>query len=417
MKFHRCILACILFVPAMLVGQAPGINGEIRSRIEYRDGFRKPLADTLRPATVGSLRTRIQFDYSYDRIKTKIILQDARIYGQTGPADTRNSLGVYEAWGSYALTPHLSFTIGRQGIEYDDIRLFTLANWSQTGRAHDMALLKYESPSLFNLHVGGAWNNSGDDESETVYAVEKSYKSLAYVWFGKSLRWWNVSAIWINDAFDMPAHDYGVGGAMRRSFRNTLGGNIGLGDEAYPASLYATGYYQFGHDVYGAMLDAYLLAVNIKYREDAWNVVAGADYFSGSTPEDIRNGKNRTFNKLYGSNNSFNGMMEYWITPPVEGLCDLYGAVTVRLFPGFDANAAFHSFSTVKHLPGTDKKNIGAETDLTLNYALSPQLSLQGGWSVYFGNAGTDLLKGPDTRFPHWGYVMLTFKPQLTPAK
>ncbi|MDR1344774.1 MAG: alginate export family protein [Tannerellaceae bacterium] len=420
MKNYRRILAflILILIPAALAlrGQTIGMNGEIRSRIEYRDGFRKPLADTLQPATIASLRTRIQLDYSSEKIKTKIILQDARIYGQTGTTDTRNSLGIYEAWGSYSVTPHFSVTLGRQGLEYDDKRLFTVANWSYTGRAHDMLLLKYESPDLFDIHAGVARNNDGDNESETLYTVEKNYKALTYIWLGKSFRQWNISAIWINDAFDR-ANDTGslTDGKI---FRNTIGGNLGLGNETHPLSLYATGYYQFGRDMQDMTLDAYLLAMNVKYQPSvAWNVIAGVDYFSGSAAEDIRDNKNKTFNKLYGSNNSFNGMMEYWTTPPVQGLCDLYGAITISLLPGFDANASFHSFALVRQLDGTNKKNIGAETDLTLNYSLSQQLSLQAGWSVYFKNRQTDILKGADTRSPHWGYVMLTFKPQWIPTK
>ncbi|MDR1937946.1 MAG: alginate export family protein [Tannerellaceae bacterium] len=399
-----CVTASSLLLwAAPLFGQKVGINGEIRSRIEYRDGFRKPLADTLNGAMVGSLRTRIQLDYAHEKTKAKITLQDARIYGQTGTNDTRNSLGIYEAWGSYAVTPCFSITLGRQAIEYDDKRLLTVSNWSNTGNAHDLLLLKYESPGQFKLHLGGAWNNSGDNDYEQAYTLARSYKALTYIWFGKSLGKLDFSAIWLNDVFDYGEPD--TGGTGKKAFRNTLGGNLGLKRKELPFSFYATGYYQFGHDPKNNPLDACLLALNTQYQfAGAWTLAAGVDYFS------------KNFNKLYGSNHSFNGSMEYWTTLPAQGLCDLYGSLTFRPSPKFDINAAFHTFSPAEKLPGTDKKNIGSEIDLTANYTVSPQLSIQGGWSAYFKTRQTDILKSQTaitTHFPQWAYIMLVFKPRF----
>jgi hypothetical protein len=402
-KTTSCFTALFLVLcAAPLWGQQIGINGEIRSRIEYRDGFRKPLADTLDAAAVGSLRTRIQLDYAHEKIKAKISLQDARIYGQTGVSDTRNSLGVYEAWGSYAFTPAFSITLGRQPIEYDDKRLLTVSNWSQTGNAHDLLLLKYESPGCFKLHLGSAWNNGGDNEYEKVYAVSKSYKALTYIWFGKQAGWFDLSALWLNDVFDYGEAETETG---KKAFRHTLGGNLGLQRKNLPFSFYATAYYQFGHDPHNHPLDAWLLALNTAYRfTEAWTLKAGVDYFS------------KNFNKLYGSNHSFNGSMEYWTSLPAQGLCDVYGSLTFRPVPRFDINATVHTFALTENLPETGRKNLGAEADLTANYAVSPQLSIQGGWSVYFKTRQTDVLKaqtGTGAHFPQWAYIMLTFKPQF----
>ncbi|MDR2810871.1 MAG: alginate export family protein [Tannerellaceae bacterium] len=403
----------LLVCSAPLPGQDVGIDGEIRSRIEYREGFHKPLADTLQGAAIASLRTRIQLNYAHEKIQTRIILQDTRIYGQAGTNDTRNSLGVFEAWGSYLLTPDLSVTLGRQAIEYDDKRLLTASNWSNTGNAHDLILLKYESPHRFNLHWGGAWNNNGDNEYEKTYNVSRSYKALTFVWFGKSFAPWNFSAIWLNDVFNYGTTDADSG---RKSFRHTLGGNLEMKKKELPFSFYATAYYQFGHDPTNTPLDAYLLALNVQYKfSDAWDIKAGVDYFSGSTPEE-RKDRNRTFNKLYGGNNLFNGMMEYWTTLPEQGLCELYGGATFRTGSKFDINLTFRSFSVTEALAETNRKHIGSEIDLTAHYIISPQLSLQGGWSIYFRNRQTDLLKtqtGINTHFPQWGYVMVSFKPRF----
>ncbi|MDR1918778.1 MAG: alginate export family protein [Tannerellaceae bacterium] len=400
-KNSLVMLCCLLSCCATSWGQTAGIKGDIRSRIEYRDGFKKPLADTLSGATIGSLRTRIHLDYAQEKIKAKVTLQDARIYGQTGVNDTRNSLGVYEAWGSYALTPHFSISLGRQAVEYDDKRLLTVSNWSQTGNAHDLLLLKYESP-LFKLHLGGAWNQNGENEYEKTYALARSYKALTFLWYGKTIGSLDFSAIWLNDVFN-----YGETEAEtdKKAFRNTLGGNLGLKRKELPFSFYATGYYQFGHDPKNQPLDAFLLALNTGYKfTQAWSLTAGVDYYSPN------------FNKLYGSNHSFNGSMEYWTSLPAQGLCDLYGGLSFRPGSKWDLNLMFHAFSLAENLPTTAQKSLGQEIDLTANYILSPQLSLQGGWSAYFKTPQTDRLKnqtGINTHFPQWVYIMLTFKPQF----
>ncbi|MDR2388912.1 MAG: alginate export family protein [Tannerellaceae bacterium] len=416
-KKSACLLFVALLFPAgfaPLSGQTVEIDGEIRSRMEYREGFRQPLADTLAGSTIASLRTRLRLNYDAGKTKARITLQDARIYGQTGTNDTRNSLGLFEAWGSYLLTSDFSATLGRQAIEYDDKRLLTVSNWSQTGSAHDMLLMKYEPANRFKLHWGGAWNHSGDDAYEQPYNVARSYKALTFVWFGKSFEPGDFSAIWLNDVFNYSPTDTETG---KKSFRHTLGGNLRLKKDGIPFSLYTTAYYQFGHDPANAPLDACLLAANAQYRcSEAWSIKTGIDYFSGSTPEERQKGKNKTFNKLYGSNNSFNGMMEYWTTLPEQGLLELYGVITCQSGRVFDINVAFRSFALTESLAETKQRGIGSEIDLTLHYTLWSDLTLQGGWSVYFRNRQTDLLKaqtGLHTHFPQWGYVMVTFKPQF----
>ncbi|MDR1644841.1 MAG: alginate export family protein [Tannerellaceae bacterium] len=408
------LIACLFLVWApSLSGQTSVIDGEIRSRTEYRDGFRYPLTVDVKPAMISSLRTRLRFDYTDEKLATSVILQDSRIYGQTGTNDTRNSLGIYEAWGRYALTPDLSITLGRQAIEYDDKRLLTVSNWSHTGSAHDLVLVRYES-HLFKLHWGGAWNNSGDDEYDKLYKVTKSYKALSFVWFAKTFGPLNLSAIWIGDGFQQGKTD----AVTWKTFRNTVGGNLELADQGIrPFSFYATAYYQFGRDPRNAVLDAHLLALKTSFSPfRQWSLRAGVDYLSGSTSAEISQGRNGTFNKLYGSNNSFNGKMEYWTTPPVQGLFNWYAGIIFHPGRKFDADIIFHSFSVAEPFSATAKKNIGTELDLTARYIISPQLALQGGWSLYFRNRQTALLKEgifSNVRFPQWGYLMVTLKPRF----
>ncbi|KAA6336296.1 hypothetical protein EZS27_015539 [termite gut metagenome] len=421
--------------------QGVSIDAEVRSRAEYRDGFQKPLATGkgVDGAYVNNLRTKLNLLYDYEGVKSKISLQDTRTYGSTTVKDTGGKLGVLEAWGEYNFTPAFSFVLGRQALEYDDKRLFSASNWSNAQQAHDLLLLKYVAGD-FTAHFGSAWNNRTDDQTRIFYDVASSYKALNYLWLTKPVGPVAISVIWVNDLYETSktTEDNKVK-IDKKIHRNTVGANANLSDKNNPFSLYATAYYQFGYDnstndnlnnsllqgksSQGNSLSAYLVALKAQYKfSPQWSALAGADLYSGSK-NDIEAGKSNTFNKLYGTNHAFNGSIEYWSTLPKQGLLDVFAGATGKFTPKFDINATFHFFTTAQEIsvaPGAEKvgKGLGSELDLTANYTLSKQLAVQGGWSTYFTNKGTEALKNvSDTRFPQWAYIQLTFKPSFFSQK
>lgn len=389
------------------------IDGEIRTRTEMRDGMKSPVPDSLNGALVTNMRSRLSLSYAANNLTAKVTLQDTRTFGQTAPGSVEtNSTGIYEAWGEYLFAPGMSFKIGRQAIEYDDKRLFSAGNWSNTGIAHDLLLLKYTSND-FKLNIGSAWNNSSDVKVESAYNV--TYKTMSYLWMTKSIGKIGVSAIWVNDGFQK-----GTTPTLLKelTFRNTAGGNIWLNAADVPINFYGTAYVQFGHDPKNKQLNAYLLAG--KVQEDIMPSLAltlGEDYYSGSSATLAAN-KDNTFNKLYGVNHSFNGSMEYWTTPPVQGLSDTYLKVDTKPFAGFITDVTFHKFYLVKQ-PKKGNKNLGSELDLTLTYPLSSQVSLQGGYSTYFTTNAVNIAKNITTssRTPQWVFVMISFKPTFLASR
>jgi len=398
------LTVAVIISAGALQAQNLKTDGEIRTRAEYRDGFKSPLADTLNPTAVTALRTRINLNFADEKVAAKVTLQDVRAYGQTDTKNTGNGLGVFEAWGSYKFTPDFSLSLGRQAIEYDDKRIFSASNWSN-GNAHDLALFKYENSSLFKLHAGVAFNNSSaDDLFEKPYTL--TYKHLTYLWFAKSVGKIDLSALYVNDALEYDATD-----ADKKAYRNTMGANAALKKKDIPLSFLATAYYQFGHDSKNKELSAYLLAFNAAYKIiEPLSVALGTDLYSGTAVDETE--KSTSFNKLYGTNHSFNGSMEYWTTPPAQGLVDIFGGLTYKPNKKFDVNATFHAFSLAEK-PATGDKGLGSEVDITANYAIAPQLALQGGYSVYFKTDQTDVIKktaNVDTRFPQWAYIQLTYK-------
>lgn len=405
-KYFFLLFILYIFFGFQLSAQTVKVDGEIRSRAEYRDGFREPLADTLNPSYVNNLRTKLNLQYESDDIRAKISLIDSRVYGGTDISKTGDGLGVLEAWGEYHINSKLSFALGRQGLEYDDKRLFSYNNWSNTPGAHDMLLLKYEADG-FSIHLGTAYNNAGDS-SQFLAPYKLAYKTLNYIWLNKKIEHVSFSALWVNDSFER-----GNVGAIHKSYRNTIGGNIWSTNQLNTFTFRASGYYQFGHDKSDKSLNSYLLSINIQQKiSRKWFLIEGADVISGSE-YNINENKNKTFTKLYGTNHAFNGSIEYWSTLPNQGLIDLYLGTVVKFSSRFDANLTFHKFSTTLNTE-ENKKNLGSEIDITANYNLSKHCSIQGGWSTYFATSLTDIIKKKEsvnTRFPQWAYIQISFKP------
>jgi len=160
-----------------------------------------------------------------------------------------------------------------------------------------------------------------------------------------------------------------------------------------------------------------MAAVKLNYKlSPVFTASLGTDYLSGD--DNKTDGKQKNFRKLYGSNHSFNGSMEYWSTPLSAGLLDYYGSVNAKVSKTTSIEGAFHVFSSSKDMASNSQnigKSLGSELDLCLNYKLNEWSKLQVGWSTYFANDNTRMAKGmtadAKTRFPQWGYVMLTVSP------
>lgn len=418
-KFLGCLLICLLSGFFSAKGQTT-IDAEFRPKTEFRQGFSQPLLDGTKPGFLTTQRTRLNFNYKGGIVSGKITLQDARIFGETDtkqPATaTTGSIGVYEVWAEMLLYSGTSLKIGRQGVQFEDGRLFSLSPWSLTGNAHDLAQLHYVAPGL-DIQLGYAFNNQKVYNADTsYYSISKMYKELEFLHITKTLaKGLDLSLLGVDEAFMKSKTDRSL------YHRYTTGGTLQLKNEKNPLGFLATGYYQFGKSAPTVDLDAYLLAIKGTYAfNDRVTGILGADYYSGSGATLVAT-KTNTFNKLpYGVNHSFNGYMEYWATLPKGGLFNYFGGATLKLNKRLSSDITYYGFKLAKGMKsGTTEigKNIGSELDVVLNYKFSAETAIQFAWCTYFETDGTKLLKyksaAADTRFPQFAYVMLTIKPQL----
>lgn len=396
------------------------IDAEFRPRSEFRQGFNQPLPEGLKPAFVTLQRTRLNFNYKGGIVNARLTLQDARVFGETDtkqPASaTSGSLGVYEAWAELLLFSGTSFKIGRQGVQFEDGRLFSLSPWSNTGNAHDLSQFRYFSAGL-DVQLGYAYNNQKAYNADTsFYSVGKMYKQLAFLHITKTIaNGLDLSSLGVDEGFMKSKAD------QELYHRYTTGGTLQLKDEKLPLGFLLTGYYQFGKSAPTVDLNAFLLALKVNYTfNDKIGGLAGADYYSGSESTLAAN-KTSTFNKLpYGVNHSFNGYMEYWATLSKGGLINYFGGVNLKLSKKLSSDITYYGFRLAEYMKsGTNDipKNLGFELDLVLNYKFSAETAIQFAWCTYFETDGTKMLKykstAVDTRFPQYAYLMLTVRPQF----
>ncbi len=70
------LLFTVFYVLAVATASAQSIKTdfEVRSRGELRSGFQEPLADTLNPAWVNNVRTRINLSHDSEKFAAKVSL-------------------------------------------------------------------------------------------------------------------------------------------------------------------------------------------------------------------------------------------------------------------------------------------------------------------------------------------------------
>ncbi|WP_321331974.1 alginate export family protein [uncultured Bacteroides sp.] len=426
-------IALLLSATTEVMAQELSINAELRPRAEYRSGYSTPITDAVSPGGFILQRTRLGFEFKNAYMKTHLTLQDARTFGESAitsePAASSGALSIYEAWAEVVLIPGGTVKIGRQTLAYDDNRLFSASNWSNTGKAHDAVVFKYELDNNFTGHLGFAYNNDKAISKETVYSGVATYRYMGYLWISKSLSTGlSLSAIMLDEGMQKTSTDNSgnitYSTKVDMYHRYTAGGNLKFLTPSCPFNFLATAYFQFGKTTATKDLNASLLALKANYTfRPAITATAGIDLYSGDEGKSAT--KSKTFNWLYGGPHSFNGSMDYWTASlPTTGLMDTHVQVAGKLTPKFAYELRYHVFNTAKEMEYSNEKqgkSLGSELDLKLSYKMNSSVAVEGGWSTYFlsDNSRYLKLKSADakSRTPNWAYISLTIRPEVFKIK
>lgn len=390
------------------------LNGQFRPRFEYRDGYIQLTNDSLNPAAFISQRTRLVFDYSNANITTKLSLQDVRVWGDEVQQKNTPSIGLHEAWAEVKLSNSYGLRFGRQELVYDDHRLLGNVDWIQPGRSHDAFVGKYQSENI-KFHLGGAYNQSGENVFSTNYALN-NYKGLGFFWFEDKIDSnMRFTLVGITDAFQ--AND-SIGNHF---YRHTFGGNYYYNSKSL--ELQGTGYYQMGETKNALDIAAYMFSLQAFYKLDGFKFGAGIDYLSGNDTENPGNNKYTAFNTLYGTNHKFYGYMDHFLDVPANtaggGLVDIYAKVKYDFASDWNATLDLHSFSLEKAIfnPLTAtfaEKGLASEIDFVLTHSVSSDVNFQLGYSYLIPTESLKLAQGrPAGTDSQWLWAMLSVTPNF----
>ncbi|WP_348799988.1 alginate export family protein [Flavobacterium adhaerens] len=392
---------------------------EFRPRGEYRDGYRQLPNDTTKAAFFASQRSRLNISYEQPWFKFHTSIQDIRVWGQYGQASTTGSLNVYEAF--VEINPFENFVVkmGRQKVELDNGRLFSAANWSQTGRAHDGLNLIYKNNTI-ETELLTAFNQSSERIFETSYSPTtfNNYKLLNLHYLKAKINDdFTITTINSADSFESKTN------SQTLYTRGTSGGRL----EFKKNNFYLTfaGYYQYGQLQSGADISAYYFQPEIQYKFKKWTTRLGAEYMSGDNAAHPST-TSKSFVPLYGVAWKFMGNMDYFTTFPKDVLNG--GLVNPYLFVYYNANkklcfrSDFHLFylqNKVFDKQGNNIKSyLGYENDLSLRYKYNSFSTIDFGFSYMFAQKSMEDLKGGDSnKTPLWSYIMITFNPELFSSK
>ncbi|MCU0354753.1 MAG: alginate export family protein [Cytophagales bacterium] len=176
LHFQGLFVLCATLLSGQLAFAQFSLTGQLRTRSELRDGLGTLALKDAKPAFFTSQRTRLNFGYKWDRLTFGVAVQDIRVWGQDASTISNadgNKLMLHEAWGEvtlanvadttikFRLIENLSFKIGRQELNYDDVRLLGNLDWLQQARRFDAALIKAQHKG-WQVDIGAAFNQNSD---------------------------------------------------------------------------------------------------------------------------------------------------------------------------------------------------------------------------------------------------------------
>ncbi len=377
------------------------LTGEFRPRTEISKGYKTLAGENQDASTVTTQRSRLNFIFNAESIKTKLVLQDVRRWGNqkqlVGNEDYATS--IHEAWAEVLFSPEFSLKAGRQELVYDDSRIFGNVGWAQQARSHDVAVFKYEKN--VKLHFGIAHHENGNI-TDNIYDGPDAYKDMQYLWFNNKWDKASLSLLALNNGVPIFEDREQV-----NKYSQTLGGRFTIALK--PVKLASNFYYQTGKHSSGKEISAmnFLIEASIKM-----GFTLGFEHLSGTAFNETE--KVKSFTPFYGTNHKFNGFMDYFYVGNhigSVGLNDVYLKYKYAKNK-FGFKADLHYFAAAAEIAADTDNYLGTELDLAISWAVKPMAKIAVGYSTLFAGDSMEILKGGDSSVgQHWAYVMLSVTP------
>lgn len=392
------------------LSQQFSIQAEIRPRAEYRYNYILPPADTVSPDLYITQRNRIFMLYTRKKWLIKGDAQEIHVWNEGGKLSSVGSINFYQLFIESKFRS-VNFRIGRQGVLFDNGRIFSNSPWAQQSRAHEgirlMRTSKRTSADLLFL-----FTRKYDTTFDVLYSPVSANKYkylLIYQFSYKSGKFFSFHTINAVDLFeDIKSKDLYA--------RATAGGRVEVSNKQWYYTLNT--YLQFGQYPVGQSLFAYYLQPEVKLtlKHSVWRL--GAEVLSGTDPQQPLD-HSGNFDVLYGVTWKFNGNLNAFTRFPKDvagkGLLNPYFFVTVPLNKKLSLRSDFHAFFTqyaLRNEAGQQVSNyIGFENDLSVKYLPIKNIEINYGFSFLKSSASMKYLPKiqDENKLAVWSYLMVSY--------
>ena len=404
------------------------VDGQLIVRGEYRNGYNQAIPEGADPAGFIAHRARLQASYKIKQFNFFMSVQDVRTWGSTSQANTSDDLlSVHEAWGEFGLGDYWKIRLGRQELNYDNVRFLGNLDWALQARSHDFALAKYEKEKA-KLHFGGGFNQDGQMLSGNIYTTQNQYKTAQMVRYENVIGRVEYSLLFWNEGRQYLEQD-SVGNILSDDvyYRQTIGIPT-LTTTLNKTDLSGYLYYQMGKDVNGNKVSAFNASAQVSRilysaeKGKQWRATLGYEVISGTDGGSQE--KNNSYTLQYGTNHLFNGYQDWFFVSNTwensVGLKDIFLRTRYTFSSKFFSQLDYHllsSYASPLDLEGklASDKSIGSELDLVFGLLINDAVSLQGGYSQFFLSGDYKDLQATDLKeIQNWAYLMVIFRPTST---
>lgn len=384
------------------------IDGQIRTRGEYRNGAIKPRTEGQESAAFVNERARLSVGYASNGVQLQFSGQHAGVWGGQSIGGSSSDFSINEAWGQIETNNKLfSARVGRQSLSYDNGRILGSNDWTTSGNFHNALRLSYED-EWNKVHVMGAFNQSEERITGGFYNDSTGlYKNFQALWyhFGNESFPIQASVLVMNvgrETGDEKSHSV--------KYIQTGGAYLTYESASFGASL--EGYYQMGKELNDMQTNAWMAALNLRYSfPQQLTAKVGYDILSGSK---ILTNKNTSFCPLYGSFHQFHGAMDYfassYLRPGHSGLSDAHAElIWTPNVSGLEISGGYHFLST-----SYDQIQLSHEIDLQMNWRFKKDVVLTAGYSCALNTKNMNhLLGGSNKAWQDFAFIQLNIAPRI----
>jgi hypothetical protein len=386
------------------------IHPEMRTRMEYRDGFQKLAPRNTNPALFVSQRTRIGFDIQTSTIKLRITPQDVRVWGDEQYGSTAGITGndasfdLFEGYAAILFGNNHWLSVGRQVIAYDNDWLLSGRNWNQHGISSDavVAKLNYDK---YAIHAGVSWNSTKESLFDNHYATNR-YKTLNYLWLNKEEGNAKLSLLHV------------ITGQTETETTNnlTIKHTTGVyyskvnGDFSFNTNAY----YQYGKNQEAKDVSAYMFYLDLAHNFSNVKILGSATYLSGNKVVGVDQEKDANFDLLYTARHKYLGMMDYYTNIGLHtkqgGLVNYALNVNYKINKKVSLHNSIHYFSLAQTNTNTlNSKSLGFENDLILKYKFNRWSLIEAGYLFYIPTESLQAIQNVhNPKFSHFAYFQLS---------